>query len=186
MEHPSGETPGLGVLAAWVVGGQEAPAAGYERPEPAVAKSAPGGQRAQAEFGKGGKEGLKGDPTQGQVNDGVCQQMQLTGQVWSAGGELGGIGSVARRRASGRRSHVAARQRQAVASIATQGLGGEAERVEGPPEPVARAVARKEPSRAVCAVSRRSEPHHDKPRGPVPEARHRSAPVIFLGVGPPL
>lgn len=143
MEHPSGQPPRLGVLAARVVGDQEAPAAGRERPEPAVAKSAPGGQRAQAEFGKGGKEGLKGDPTQGQVNDGVCQQMQLTGQVGTAGGELGGIGSVARRRASGRRRHVAARQCQAVASIATQWLGCEAGDVQGPPEPVARAVARK-------------------------------------------
>ncbi len=186
MEHPSGEAARLGVLAARVVRGKEAPAASRERPEPGVAKSAPGGQRAHAELGKGGKEGLKGDPTQGQVNDGVCQQMQLTDQVGAAGGELGGIGSVARRRASGRRHHVAARQRKAVASIATQGLRGEAERVQGPPEPVARAVARKEPSGAVCAVGRRSESHHNKPRGPVPKARHRPAPVFFLGVGPPL
>ena len=74
MEHPSGQPPRLGVLAARVVGGQETPAAGRERPEPGVAKSASGGQRAHAEIGKGGKEGLKGDPTQGQVNDGVCQE----------------------------------------------------------------------------------------------------------------
>ena len=86
---------------------------------------------------------------------------------------------VGRRSAPHRGRDVAPAQTQPVVARHRCRLVGEAGPVERPEQPVARAVAREDPPRAVSPMGRRRKPDHEHSGLGIAEARERLAPVLL-------
>src|SRR5579884_717316 len=109
------------------------------------------------------------------------QQFALAQQPWKAVVALGGRRPVRGRRAAHRRGHEAVAQGEAVVAGDRGGLVGQPRSPQRSEQPVAGAVAREDPSRAVAAVRGGREPEDQDPSARVAEAGHGPTPVLLAG-----
>ena len=177
LKHRLGELARERILLAWMIGADQPLPVGQINGN-SMAKFWPWLGQDTAVFLVRRKKGVEGDFTEDDDDSRASEQSQLFDQIQPAALEFNETGLVVGRRAAHRRSNVTIGEFQAIVAMIGIRLIGKALGMERAVEPIAAAIAGKDPSRAIAAVRRRRQSDDQYARARIAESRQRPGPIL--------